>query len=136
MPPEGRNPADPAEWLRRARSNLTRARDTSGVPDVLYEDLCFDAQQAAEKAIKAVLVSRQIDFPKTHALADLLTLVQRAGIDVPQRVRDAIRLTRYAVETRYPGLAEDVTGAEHDRAVKLSETVLRWAEDLLDVSGK
>ncbi len=29
---------------------------------VYLEDLCFDAQQAAEKAIKAVLIARSIPF--------------------------------------------------------------------------
>lgn len=49
MPPEYRDPTDPAEWLRRARSNLARARADRGLPEVLYEDLCFDTQQAVEK---------------------------------------------------------------------------------------
>ncbi|MGB9825381.1 MAG: HEPN domain-containing protein [Desulfofundulus sp.] len=43
-------------WLRRARSNLERARLGRVSEGILYEDLCFDAQQAAEKALKAVLV--------------------------------------------------------------------------------
>jgi len=72
MPPEYRDPTDPAEWLRRARSNLARARADRGLPEVLYEDLCFDAQQAVEKCLKALLVYRQAPFPKTHAIADLL----------------------------------------------------------------
>jgi HEPN domain-containing protein len=64
MPPEPRNPLDPREWLRRARSNLARARAGMITSEVLYEDACFDAQQAAEKAIKAVLVKGQIPFPQ------------------------------------------------------------------------
>ncbi|HEX5416749.1 MAG TPA: HEPN domain-containing protein [Chloroflexota bacterium] len=50
-----RSPAGtPEEWLRRARSNLLRAQQPR--PEGVYwEDLCFDAQQAAEKAIKALL---------------------------------------------------------------------------------
>lgn len=58
MPRRRRDPTDPAEWLRRAHSNLARARADRNSPEILYEDLCFDAQQAAEKAIKAVLVHR------------------------------------------------------------------------------
>lgn len=58
MPPNDRDPTGPHEWLRRARSNLARARAHRNLPDVLYEDLCFDTQQAAEKAIKALLVHR------------------------------------------------------------------------------
>jgi HEPN domain-containing protein len=49
-------PDDPREWLNRARSNLNRAR--AELAEVYFEDLCFDAQQAAEKAIKAVLIRR------------------------------------------------------------------------------
>jgi hypothetical protein len=63
MPPEYRDPTDPAEWLRRARSNLARARADRHLPDVLYEDLCFDAQQAVEKALKALVVHRKVAFP-------------------------------------------------------------------------
>ena len=54
MPRKRLPPDDPREWLNRARSNLLRAREV--VQGVYLEDLCFDAQQAAEKAIKAVFV--------------------------------------------------------------------------------
>jgi HEPN domain-containing protein len=49
-------PDDPREWLNRARSSLTIAREGAAFPEIYLEDLCFDAQQAAEKAIKAVLL--------------------------------------------------------------------------------
>ncbi|HWF62672.1 MAG TPA: HEPN domain-containing protein [Nitrospira sp.] len=57
MPPERRPPDDPIEWLNRAKSNLARATVDINLPDIYLEDLCFDAQQAAEKAIKAMLLS-------------------------------------------------------------------------------
>ena len=62
--PERCPPDDPREWLRRARSNLALARNR--VPDVELEDLCFEAQQAAEKAIKGVLIGLGIEFPYVH----------------------------------------------------------------------
>jgi HEPN domain-containing protein len=74
MVPECHDADDASEWLRRARSNFARAAADPAHPDILLEDLCFDAQQAAEKAIKAVLVYRRIRFPRTHAIADLLSL--------------------------------------------------------------
>jgi HEPN domain-containing protein len=61
MPVERWPPDDPREWLSRARSNLVRAQTT--LPGVYLEDLWFDTQQAAEKAIKAVLIARGVDFP-------------------------------------------------------------------------
>lgn len=91
MPPSSDRAGNPGEWLRRARSNLARARQTPPTSEIMLEDLCFDAQQAAEKAIKAVLVARAVDFPKTHSIADLLTLLQQSGVEVPPNVREAIR---------------------------------------------
>ena len=45
-----RAPDNPVEWLLRARSSLSLACvKTEGV---LYEDLCYQVQQAAEKALK------------------------------------------------------------------------------------
>jgi HEPN domain-containing protein len=98
------------------------------LPEAIYEDLCFDAQQAAEKAIKAVLVNRRVPFPKTHAIAELLTLLLQAAVHVPDGVRQAAILTGYAVEARYPGISEEVTEADYAAALELAERVVRWAE--------
>lgn len=128
MPPKTPSASDPSEWLRRARSNLARARADRRLPEAIYEDLCFDAQQAAEKAIKAVLVNRRVPFPKTHAIAELLTLLLQAAVHVPDGVRQAAILTGYAVEARYPGISEEVTEADYAAALELAERVVRWAE--------
>ncbi|MGB7787203.1 MAG: HEPN domain-containing protein [Methanoregula sp.] len=56
-----RSPDNPAEWLARAKSSLALA--SAKTPGVLYEDLCFQIQQAAEKALKAVFVARKIPYP-------------------------------------------------------------------------
>ena len=65
MPPR-KNPSGTAqEWLKRAKGNLALAKQ-SKPKEAFWDDLCFDAQQAAEKSIKTMLVQRQIDFPKTH----------------------------------------------------------------------
>jgi len=140
MPPEpfdrvrgGRfPPTDPREWLNRARSNLARAREGSQIAGVYFEDLCFDAQQAAEKALKAVPIYRQVRFPYVHDLAELLGLVEQAGREVPSTVRQAARLTRYAVVARYPGLLEPVTREQYEEAISLAEEVVRWAQAIIE----
>ena len=117
-----RRPADdPVEWLNRAKSNLARAKADIRIPHVYLEDLCFDAQQAAEKAIKAVLLKFGVPFPFIHDLGDLLDLVEKAGESVPRSVRDAGRLTRFAVVTRYPGIAEPVSHEDYKRSVRIAE---------------
>ena len=62
---ENSDSSDPAAWLRYARGDLALAQ----VPlpeDSFYEQLCFHAQQAVEKALKAVLIINNISYPKTH----------------------------------------------------------------------
>jgi HEPN domain-containing protein len=130
MTPELRDPTDAREWIRRARSNLARARAGPSSPEVLYDDLAFDAQQAAEKAAKAVLVHAGSSVPRTHSLVELLDLVERTGHSVPPDVREAGRLTAYAVDARYPGF-EPVTAVEHAEAVVLAESVVVWAEAIV-----
>ncbi|MBA7567796.1 hypothetical protein ES708_09513 [subsurface metagenome] len=131
MPPERLAPTDPLEWLNRARSNLAQARAGSNIPEVYLEDLCFDAQQAAEKATKAVLIDLKVPFPYVHDLAELLGLAERNGAVVPEAVREAVRLTRFAVATRYPGPQEPVTRNEYENAIAITEAVVRWAEERL-----
>jgi HEPN domain-containing protein len=126
MPPERFPPDDPREWLNRARSNLSRAK--SRIPEVYLEDLCFDAQQAAEKAIKALLLKKGVDFPYVHDIAHLLTLVEQTGARIPDPVRRAEDLTRYAVVTRYPGLVEPVSESQYRNALVSAEAVVHWAE--------
>lgn len=128
-PHERYGPDDPREWMNRARSNLRRAHDRT--PGTYLEDLCFDAQQAAEKAIKAVLLGRAIDFPFVHDLAELTGILEADGLEIPEVVRRAARLTQYATSTRYPGLDEPVTDSDYEEAVELAEAVVHWAEDSL-----
>jgi len=119
-------PTDPREWLNRARSNLALAKsDTVGA---LPEDHCFDAQQAAEKAIKAVFIHRGVTFPYIHDLKGLLRRLERSGVKIPKYVKQADELSHFAVETRYPGLTAPVTKRERRRAVRIAEGVVRWAE--------
>ena len=128
MPREERLRQFAEEWLARARSNFARARQPKAA-EAFWEDHCFDAQQAAEKAVKAVLTFRGVDFPKSHDIAELLAFLSPA--EVPDDLWDAESLTEYAVVTRYPGRNPPVTEDEYHRAVMLAETMVRWAEALI-----
>ncbi len=121
-----RPPDDPIEWLSRAQSNLIQAR--ARLEGVYLEDLCFAAQQAAEKAVKAVLLREGVEFPYVHDITALLAHAERAGLAVPADVAQAGRLTRYAVATRYPGFPETVTEEEYAQALSIAETVVQWAQ--------
>ncbi|WP_232822495.1 HEPN domain-containing protein [Thermus sediminis] len=114
----------------RAKSNLARARLGRPTPEIFWEDLCFDAHQAAEKALKALLVALNTPFPKTHDLARLLDLL-RPKLPVPPELEDLPRLNPFAVMDRYPGELPEATEEDWREAVGLPERAILWAERLL-----
>lgn len=122
---------DPRKWLERARSNLLLAK--TNPEDVFLEDLCFEAQQAAEKATKALLIYSNCDYPYTHDMAELLThLQEKTDLDIPGPVQQMPRLTRFAVASRYPGPTEPITEDEYQRALDIAEHVVKWARDIIE----
>lgn len=130
MPPE---PGSPEAWLQFAVADLTLARQES-VSGVMLELLCFHAQQAAEKSIKAVLVLRKVTFPKTHDLKLLIELLPN-DIIRPQVLLDAVILSDYATVYRYPGMAEQISHDEYHHLVSLAEAVVAWAEAIIADDG-
>lgn len=127
MPYDPSTLGTPHEWLNRARSNLAIARQPK-IDEIYWEDLCFETQQAAEKALKAVLLARRIKFRFVHDLAELLTTLEQNGIALPETVKNAAILTDYSVEARYPGPFEPITEEEFQESLKIAEDVVEWAE--------
>jgi uncharacterized protein len=127
------DPADPREWLRRARSNAQLARCRMAGVDLA--DLWFQAQQAAEKAIKAVLIARGARIPCIHDVGVLLRAVRSSGEAVPAAIAEAEALTEHATEARYPG-SELISAAEYERVLHLMRAVLGWAERVLGTRGE
>jgi HEPN domain-containing protein len=125
--PDRYPPEDPREWLNRAHSNLALAKKEHGT-EVYFEDLCFNAQQAAEKAIKAVFVYHQIPYPYIHDLAALITILIKNGIIVPDTIKESAKLTRFAIATRYPQFLGPVSELEYQRAMVIAEEVIHWSE--------
>ena len=130
-----RDPTRPQTWLLRARSNLRRAALGPQHPEVFLEDLCWDAQQAAEKALKALCLHQSIAFPKTHSLVRLMDLLEGTGLDIPSEIKETDVLTRYSVETQYPGLEEEVTEVEYQIALHLATSIVEWAEKVIEGRG-
>ena len=122
-------PEDPREWLARAKSSLRLAE--MDVDGVLYEDLCYQAQQAAEKAIKAVFISHNIPYPYIHSINALLTILENGGVVIPERVWNTSTLSIYATDTRYPGF-EPVTKDEYIEAINFAGEAVSWSEETID----
>ena len=113
-------PADPSaatalSWLAKATDDLTIA-DLVLDSDVGIEwAACFHAQQAAEKAVKAVLVHVGVDFPKSHRL-DRLARLLPASSNVDFDIEALTELAPWAVAGRYP---EDIANPTPEQARRL-----------------
>jgi len=130
MPDKELIPGSSADWINRAKADLALARVP--LPEgAMFEDLCFHAQQAAEKAIKAVYVYRAARFRYTHDIAELLTGLIQMGLSFTDEIKEAATLSDY-VWQRYPGPAEPVTEEEYQKAIRLAQSVLVWAENLIE----
>jgi HEPN domain-containing protein len=84
---------------------------------------CLAAQQAAEKAIKAVLVAADVDFPRTHDLERLLALLPR-GTRLQAAELDLAGLSGWSVAGRYPGNLPDATFEDAEEAVAVAATIV------------
>ena len=119
------------KWLERAESNLKRAEQPP-IPGTAFEDYCFDAQQAAEKALKSIFVHEGITFPFTHDLEDLVSLFRRSiNLPVPEFRNEIAFLSDFAATTRYPGWGEPVNEAELVRARKMAQQTVARAKAVL-----
>jgi HEPN domain-containing protein len=119
------------EWLRKADSDFKTAQHLYQSGPDFVEGAAFHSQQAAEKYLKAFLVWHQIEFQKTHDIKALLRLATKADENIPEILQDAVRLTPYGVEYRYPGDYPKVTRSDAERAVQLADLVRTEIRDRL-----
>lgn len=126
MPLENGDPLDPEEWLNRAKSNLLQANHHE--PGIYFEDLLFLAQQAVEKALKALLLLKEIKVPHTHNLARLITEVKKHFKRLPKNFEQVAWLTDFSVSGRYPSAGEPVEEKEYRRGLKDATFVVEYVE--------
>ena len=114
-------------WLAYARSDPDAARALLRDPEHYPRQVCFLAQQSAEKALKALLVLLDIEFPHTHDLDRLRESVPpdwRVKTEFPQ----LYALSIWAVESRYPGDLPEVVESDAQQALHLAERILQVIE--------
>lgn len=121
-------------WLAKAESDLLAARRllAAGGP---FDAVCFHAQQACEKALKAALAWADQPIPRTHNLEELQA-VCAASLGEPAAARlrslDLSQLTPYAVETRYDAEFwpdRDTAAEACDIAERLMSLVPSWLDE-------
>lgn len=112
-----------------ARDWLTFARDDLAAAELLLNEaaspriVCFHAQQAAEKAMKALLVKEQIRFERTHDLVAIRELFP-AGFQLKADREALSALSRWAVEPRYPADTPDATTSDATAAIRVARVIV------------
>ncbi len=122
-----------SEWVDKADGDyLTAKRELRVRISPNYDAICFHAQQAAEKYLKAFLHENAIPFPRTHILADLLALCNKLDSSFLLLQSDLNMLEGYAVQFRYPGQSASRTEAKD--AVKAAGTIRSFVRNKLGIS--
>jgi len=119
------------EWAEKAENDLKNAGHTLKLGTACPTDtVCFHVQQCVEKYLKALLVTRGIDFPRTHDIEDLMASVP-ADCRPKLTLSEQGLLTDYATATRYPGDYEPISLPEARAAVALARQVRKQIRKLL-----
>jgi HEPN domain-containing protein len=90
------------KWIIKAMEDFRVAKHELSLSEdeIATGAVCFHSQQLVEKLLKAYLISKNVDFERTHDLKFLLELCVRQDNDF--KGLKVGNLTSYAVEIRYP----------------------------------
>lgn len=109
------NPSEAKRWINYSESDLGAAHVLLESEEFFPRQICFFAQQCAEKAIKAILVFEEVNFRKNHDLDRLRDLIPE-GWKVKEQFPDLAELTIWSVESRYPAtyrMSQKMKRGEH-----------------------
>jgi HEPN domain-containing protein len=122
------------EWVGKAEADLrTAGREWRVRRQPNYDAVCFHAQQAAEKHLKARLQEADLAFEKTHNLIRLLDLALAVEPGWEAFRAQLLVLNQFAVAFRYPGeTAQKQTAAQ---ALKISRALRREARSALQTES-
>ena len=121
-----------SQWMSRVKGNIAYAKVGKISDDIFYEDLCFNIQQAVEKALKALLIGMDIEYPFTHSIGQLINLIEKQGLVVPDKILETSYLTEYAVETRYPDAYRSLNERDYLEGLELAQKAVAWVEKELE----
>jgi HEPN domain-containing protein len=118
--------------LRLADHDIKAFEILSRDPEAHISSVCFHAQQAVEKSLKAVLFSRQIGFERTHDLVKLAHILADHGLVPPVADDDLRRLNPFAVTLRYDEVEIELISRNDSSEVVVH--IRLWAEEHIRVA--
>lgn len=126
--------------LRKAGGDEAAIRKLGSDTDITDEIVGFHAQQAVEKAIKAVLSANAIKYRFSHNLRYLRQLSKESGIELPSSLDGIEELTPFAAIERYGGEEpipstpgpEGPSPLDRDQALNWAAAAIAWARDAVE----
>jgi len=126
-PPPADDSQDTDLWMEKSRSDLTMMNLGMSVNDP--DNALYHAQQAAEKSLKALLITERIEVPPTHNLNELIRALPSHYHEIFDN--DALEsLTKWEVEGRYP-VSNPMTDIGVDKLVSMAKNVVSTTTDLI-----
>jgi HEPN domain-containing protein len=119
-------------WIERAKSSFEISKIAVNV-NVFYEDLCYQSQQAVEKALKGLLLYYGTEPEFTHNIGILLNEIEKFT-EIPGNIKEVTKLTKYAVITRYPGEYDEITKENYEESIRIAKECLDWTENKIKES--
>jgi len=117
-------------WFEDAEYDLEAAKDSLRMKR--YNWACFQAQQASEKALKAVLIKHGKRAILTHSIRDLIEECERFIPSLKSFEREVYLLDAMYIASRYPnGIISNLppskyfTKEDAELCIKLSESILK-----------
>lgn len=122
-------------WLQKASHDLETARRVIEREPPITDTAVYHCQQAAEKALKAVIIRHEQPVFKTHDLMALTTHCANIDPDFEDWIDAAAILTPYATHYRYPGNEPDPDLAETIEAIDLATALVGFVQRKLSADG-
>lgn len=129
--------AEPAVWLRYAVENVQAA--SLCLESGLYYAAIQNAQQAAEKALKALCHQSGIEVKKTHSIDALCRALLRTGVNCEIAEEECSLLDSLYLPSKYP-LGSVLPDFEPDeeiaaKCVDLAKRAVQHASDRIHMTG-
>jgi HEPN domain-containing protein len=94
-------------------------------------EIAAEVRRWVEKYLKALLILRGVDFPRTHDLVVLFNLLRQIEV-LNLQVHDVQPLNRYSIESRYPGDWEPIDASEANTAFAMAKNIRTIVRPLLE----
>lgn len=116
------------EMAKKDHQALTHMLDAENFSEEIFG---FHAQQSIEKALKAWIASRGLEYPKSHDVSALVMILEDHGADLSE-FPDLEDYTIFAVQYRYEAYDESEEPVDRREVIRVTSSLLAHVESILN----